>query len=330
MGEHGRAYVTQHFSQDGLRRKLADAYAVINNRPMDAGSADPASGATAARNIGAARPVSIIIPVYNAPEQLRACLTSVIQHTDLRETEVIIIDDGSSAPEIAPLLAQFEGLPGLHILRSPENQGYTRTINRGIGEAGDRDVILLNSDTVVTPRWLEGLRATAYGRPSVGTVTAMSDNAGAFSFPSSDQKCEKPAHLSRDEYALLLVQQTSDCPPPVVPTGSGFCLYIRRAMLDDCGLFDEDGFPQGYGEENDLCLRATKAGWSHLISPWSFVFHERSASFGDRRAGLVESGVAEVIRRYPDYPMLVDTAFAAPAMATLRRASAMAVISALP
>src|SRR3546814_16309874 len=50
-----------------------------------------------------------------------------------------------------------------------------------------------------------------------------------------------------------------------VPTGNGFCMYIRRAMLEDVGLFDEQAFPVGYGEENDLCMRAIDAGWHHLV-----------------------------------------------------------------
>ena len=220
------------------------------------------------------------------------------------------------------MLAEFEGQPGVTILRNEPNIGYTKTINRGIREASGNDVVLLNSDTVVTPKWLEGLRAAAYSRPRVATVTAMSDNAGAFSFPGFNEYCPKPAHMSHEDYALLLTQAAAGCAPPEVPTGSGFCMYIRRSLLDECGLFDEEGFPRGYGEENDFCMRALKAGWVNLISPWSFVYHVRTASFKGEKAALVKAGVDVVTKRYPDYADLVKAAFATPEMHALREATA--------
>ena len=324
MGEKGAAFIRQNFSQQRLRDHVAQAYGRITGRPMtpgsEAGAAQPAP--TKAQAIGAALPCTIVIPVYNAPEEVAACIESVIKHTNLQETQVLVIDDGSPDPAIAPLLDRFAGTPGLTIMRSPKNLGYTKTINLGIAQAAGRDVVLLNSDTVVTPRWREGLRATAYSRSQVGTVTAMGDNAGAFSFPHYNQKCDKPAHLTHEEYALMMVQAAVDCVAPEVPTGSGFCMYIRRAMMDACGTFDEEGFPRGYGEENDFCMRGMKAGWVNLISPWSFVFHIRTASFKGEKDKLVKEGVDLVMKRYPDYARLVKSAFSAPLMTHLRERTA--------
>ncbi|WP_311269013.1 glycoside hydrolase family 99-like domain-containing protein [Sphingobium sp. WCS2017Hpa-17] len=329
MGEKGHAFITSNFSQARLGEQVMLAYERICGRPMRADAAAAATAkaplAISAQTIGAALPTTIIIPVYNAPEEVRACITSVLKHTDLRETQVLVIDDGSPDPAIAPLLDSFVGIPGLTIQRSPQNQGYTRTINMGIAQAAGRDVVLLNSDTIVTPKWLEGLRATAYSRPQVGTVTAMGDNAGAFSFPVFNQKCEKPAHLGHEEYALAMVQGAFGCTPPEVPTGSGFCLFIRRAMMDLCGTFDEEGFPRGYGEENDFCLRGMKAGWANLVSPWAFVFHVRTASFKGEKDELIKAGVDVVTKRYPDYAPMVKAAFAAPDMMALREATGAVV-----
>ena len=323
MGEAGRAFIAANFSQEALRTALTRGYERIFNRPMQ-GNAKTGTAATplpAAARIGQAPRTTIVIPVYNAPDEVRDCITSVIRHTDLARDRVLVIDDGSPDPAVAPMLAAFEGTPGLTIRRNSPNIGYTRTINLGITEAGTDDVVLLNSDTVVTPKWLEGLRATAYSRPKVATVTAMSDNAGAFSFPVFNETCRKPDHLSHEEYALMMVQQTQACTPPEVPTGSGFCMFIRRALVDDCGLFDHEGFPRGYGEENDFCMRAMKAGWVNLVSPWSFVYHIRTASFKGEKAALVKAGVDVVTKRYPDYAAAVKAAFAAPEMMALRAAS---------
>lgn len=324
MGEAGRAFITQNFSQSALRESLAKGYEKVLKRPMcSEAKLDILGGApnSAASLIGYAPSTTIIIPVFNAPEEVRVCLSSVIKHTDRARDRILVIDDGSSDPEIAPILAAFDGTPGLKILRNRGNNGYTKTINLGISEADEDDVVLLNSDTIVTPKWLEGLRATAYSRPKVATVTAMSDNAGAFSFPTFNETCRKPEHLSHEEYALMVLQQTQDCIPPEVPTGSGFCMFIRRTLLGECGLFDNEAFPRGYGEENDFCMRALNAGWLNLVSPWSFVYHIRTASFKGEKAALVKAGVDIVTKRYPDYASAVKSAFAAPDMLALRVAS---------
>ncbi|WP_233835408.1 glycoside hydrolase family 99-like domain-containing protein [Paraburkholderia sp. ZP32-5] len=324
MGEAGREYVSRKFTQDTLRSGLSDAYGKIlhgsNLLPSE-----NAPAPTAAQVIGYAPRTSIIVPVYNAASAVRDCLESVLKHTDLKRDRLIVIDDGSTDPSIAPLLAEFKDILGVTIQKNDSNLGYTKTINRGIRLAENDDVVLLNSDTVVTPRWLEGLRAAAYARAKVATVTAMSDNAGAFSFPTFNEYCPRPSYLSHEEYALRVTRETWNCNAPEVPTGSGFCMYIRRLMMEECGLFDEEGFPRGYGEENDFCMRAVKAGWRNVISPWSFVYHIRTASFKGEKAALVSAGVDVVTRRYPDYSGLVKAAFAGADMKCLREAAARAL-----
>src|SRR3546814_8543711 len=95
-----------------------------------------------------------------------------------------------------------------------------------------------------------------------------------------------------------LVTGVQTCALPIY----GFCMYIRRAMLEDVGLFDERAFPVGYGEENDLCMRAIDAGWHHLVDPGVFVQHARSASFGSRREELAKVGAQQLEYRHPTYP----------------------------
>jgi len=317
MGEKGRAFICDNFSQSSIRAALKQGFDTI--------IADTPLSTTPLMPIAPAPRTTVVIPIYNAAKEARDCIKSVLRHTDLSHTRVLIINDGSPEPDVVPMLAEFEGILGLTIQHNDPNIGYTKTINRGIREAGNDDVVLLNSDTIVTPKWLEGLRATAYSRDKIATVTAMSDNAGAFSFPTFNAHCPKPDHLSLDEYAILMVEAGFDCPPPEVPTGSGFCMFIRRALIEECGLFDEEGFPRGYGEENDFCMRAMKAGWVNLISPWSFVYHERTASFKGEKTKLVQAGVDVVTKRYPDYAGLVKEAFEAPEMRALRMAVATAL-----
>lgn len=248
----------------------------------------------------AAPEVAIVVPVYNAPDLVERCLDAVLTHTSGR-ARLFVIDDASPDPAIAPLLARYAGLDRVRVLRNEANRGFTATVNRGITRAGAADVVLLNADAEVGPNWLQGLRRAAYADPQVGTVTAVSDNAGAFSVPELEQANTLPAAWSFDACARALWQHAG-LTYPALPTGNGFCLYLRRAVIDAIGLFDEIAFAQGYGEENDFCQRAARQGYRHLIAGNVLVRHARSQSFGEeRRHALGRVGMAVLRERYPDY-----------------------------
>lgn len=310
LGERGRVRMMERYTPGALVGHLAKAFKIVLER--------------ASTPFDIVAQTTIVIPVYNAYAAVERCLESVIRHTPLDRVRVLVIDDGSSDPRIAELLDRYRKQHGMAMLRNDANIGYTKTVNRGIAWAGCDDVVLLNSDTVVTPEWLAGLRTVAYQAKDIGTVTAMSDNAGAFSFPEMDRPNMPHSNCSPDEHAIAVVRAAFDCTPVEVPTGSGFCMLIRRALIDVIGVFDHEAFPRGYGEENDFCMRALRAGWRNVVSPWSFVFHERSASFGSEKASLVKAGVSVVTRRYPDYAKRVRAAFNGADMAALREATAKA------
>ena len=127
-------------------------------------------------------PPAIIVPIYNAPAEVDDCLRSLFLYNH-ENCRIIVIDDASPDPEISRLLTRYHGISPIEIYRNEENLGFTRTINRGIGLAGEADVVFLNSDTKVTPGWLRNLRIAVYSEERIGTVTPLSNNAGAFSAP---------------------------------------------------------------------------------------------------------------------------------------------------
>jgi GT2 family glycosyltransferase len=245
-------------------------------------------------------PVAIVVPIYNSPQLVQRCIEAVLRWTP-QFAKLILIDDASTDAAIVPLLVQHAGRPAVIVRRNVRNLGFTGSCNLGIELAGDADVVLLNSDTEVGPRWLERLRLTAHADRAIGTVTAVSDNAGAFTVPELEQYCPIPARWTLLQAQRALLQQTGGCLPEL-PTGNGFCMYIKRAMFDRVGVLDAQAFPSGYGEENDLCQRAEQAGFRHVIAGDVLVRHERSASFGDeRRRALGAQGMAVLRARYPDY-----------------------------
>lgn len=244
---------------------------------------------------------TVVVAVHNAAGHLERCLESVLRHTRFGEGDsLVVIDDASTEPAIAGVLRHFEGRPGVRVVRNDHNLGYTRSANLGCRLAGTNDVVLLNSDTVVGPHWLRNLKIAACRRMRIGTVTAVSDNAGAFSVPREGTN-ELPAGVAVEAWSRAVAD--AGAADFEVPTGNGFCMYLRRPMLDDIGGFDEDAFPLGYGEENDLCMRALAAGWHHLVVPTVFVQHVRSASFGERRDELSRAGAERLQQLHPDYPV---------------------------
>ncbi len=270
------------------------------------------------RMSNATEPPAIIIPVHNAFNAVKDCLHSILRNTRGQNCRIIIINDASTDPETVGLLKEFEQqYAHFEIYHNKQNLGYTRTINIGIRMAKKSDVVLLNSDTEVTPGWLRRLRIAAYSEERTGTVTPLSNHAGAFSAPLPYQENILPPYLSQDEYSRA-ISQGSFRTYLKAPTGNGFCLYIRRDCLEETGLFDEVAFPRGYGEENDFCLRATSLGWNHVIDDSTFVFHKRNASFYNEKDALLKNATNMMNKRYPSYTSAVQTFFNGSAIRTVR------------
>jgi len=234
------------------------------------------------------------------PQCVQRCIAALLRHTPVARRK-ILIDDASTDPAIAQILRGLSRRPDILIRQNAKNLGYTATCNLGIELAGNADVVLLNADTQVGPRWLERLRLTAYADARIGTVTAVSDNAGAFSVPELEKYCPIPERWSLEQAQRAVLQQCGGCLPQL-PTGNGFCMYVKREVFDRVGVLDVAAFPSGYGEENDLCQRAEQAGFRHVIAGDVLVQHERSASFGEaRRTALGAQGMAVLRERWPEY-----------------------------
>ena len=289
-------------SKGGTADRSAPAASPLPD-PRSSVPIDLAASRSRLKRLGTRPVITVIVPVFDAYEDLRRCVDSIERNTTAGPCDVLFIDDASTDPRVAELLDELEEWDNVRVLRNRENLGFTRSVNRGITST-EGDVVLLNTDCQVTPHWIENLAEAAYRGERIATVTAMSDNAGAFSVPDIGVPNAVPAHLSRDELGTL-VTRTSRRAYPRTPTGNGFCLYIKRAAIDEVGVLDADRFPRGYGEEGDFCMRATEAGWSHVVDDATIVFHRRSASFGDEKAELLRAGRRRLDERHPEYTRVV-------------------------
>lgn len=241
------------------------------------------------------------MPIFNAFDEVRVCLDSLARNTT-RRCRLILVDDASPDPRIAALLADFASTHhNVELITHDRNKGFIAASNAGFAMAGGDDVVILNSDTEVPPRWLEQL-CNSGADPRVGTVTALSNNAGAFSAPLRGTHNELVGPI---EVVGRAVAQGASYTAPDVPTGHGFCMWIRREVLDETDGFDGHTFGRGYCEENDLCLRAAKAGWRNVLADGLLVRHGGSASFGAAKARQLAVNRALLDRRHPEYNDLV-------------------------
>lgn len=268
--------------------------------------------------------IAVVVPIYNAFEDLEVCMERLRSHTTA-PARLILIDDCSTDPRISVYLKGVAAWPNVEVLTNASNLGFTRTVNRGIEVAGDLDVVILNSDARVTPRWLEGLKQAVASDERIATATAMSDRAGVFSAPNTSGINPLPESVTEEEFSLAF-RRRSDALYPSVPTGNGFCMYIRRAALEDIGLFDAGAFPRGYGEENDFCMRALRSGWRNIIDDRTYVFHERSKSFGNEKVSLIQQGRAVLDHRYPEYTKLIRVFHDSPLLNLSRFRAAQALV----
>lgn len=241
--------------------------------------------------------VDIIVPVYNALNDVKLCVDSIRKHTDLSLDRLILIDDRSPDENVFPYLKSLEG-EGIVVLQNEKNLGFSGTVNQGLCYS-DRDVILQNSDTIVTRGWVDKIVECAYSAPAIGTVTPFSNNATLCSIPNFCQENTIPNGLSIDEYAEI-IEKTSLKRYPRITVAVGFCMYIKREVINLTGLFDAATFQRGYGEENDFCWRAEQLGYYHVLCDTTYIYHSGSASFVSEEKMQLMRDHAEILEGW--YP----------------------------
>lgn len=248
--------------------------------------------------------IAIVIPVYRDKARTLGCLEAVSQTVQTRKIPVIIVNDAPPDPDLVQAVEGFAAQAGFRVLTHKRNLGFPSAVNTGLRAVAGHDVIVLNSDTLVAEGWVEELRRIAYVSPETGTVTPFSNDASILSYPSPNQKNPVP-DLAQTERLMAQAQAANAGQAMEIPTANGFCMYIRHDCLAQIGLLREDVFAQGYGEENDFCMRARALGWRHQAAPGAFVAHVGSASFGGTRTGLMRRNEAILGRLHPGYHEMV-------------------------
>lgn len=250
------------------------------------------------------RPVDIIIPVYSGIEESLACIDSVCESLKVIKSpaEIVVIFDAGPVLELREQLLRLASKGKITLLINEQNQGFVRCVNKGILRS-NRDVLLLNSDTIVANDWLDRMIKRAYTSTNIATVTPFSNNAEICSWPRICENNLIDPDLSVSEIDLAFSQL--DSPSISLPTAVGFCMFLKRECIDRIGVFDAETFGRGYGEENDFCMRAAALNYTHILATDVYVHHHGGVSFGDEKKKRVENAIQILDSMYPTYNALV-------------------------
>jgi GT2 family glycosyltransferase/glycosyltransferase involved in cell wall biosynthesis len=222
-------------------------------------------------------PVTIVIPSYGPPETTIETVRSLRRTCDPARVRVVVADDASPPPHGERLRAALDGQAD--VILAGENAGFAANANRGMRAApeGD-DVVLLNSDVIALPGWLEALQHAAYGADVVaiaGPKLLYPDrtiqSAGSVRNPGAPEWFD---HRYRFKAARHPPANLGG--PTLAMTGA--CLYVKREAIDRIGLLDER-YAMGY-EDVDWCLRAWEAGMQVVYDPRATLIHHESKTRG--------------------------------------------------
>ncbi|MBD8507588.1 glycosyltransferase [Hoyosella sp. G463] len=247
----------------------------------------------------------VIIAVHGSYDDVVRCYESFLRETDA-SIPLLVIDDASPDARVVTVLdGLLQRMGSAHtvvVLRQPENLGFVGSANNAFAVARGRDVVILNSDTIVGPEWVPRLQAAARSSSTIATATALT-NHGTIVSVGADGKPASAIPGGHDpREAAIRVARAATRTRPRLPTGIGHCLYITRRALDVVGGFD-DAFAPGYGEEVDFCQRALAHGLQHVVADDVFIYHRGGASFGEspRKRQLQAAHERIIAQRYPYY-----------------------------
>lgn len=250
------------------------------------------------------RNITIIVPVYGDWSSLQLCISSLKKYLP-NEHEVLLVNDCGPEADILEekILASIQGRSNFRYERNDENLGFVGTCNRAVFDLANKnnDVLLLNSDTRVTKDFYKHMQNVLYSSKTIGAVTARSNNATVWSVPMGG----KFAHHRALSYIFYTLIKHTLPEMYITPTVHGFCVLIRRHVIDRYGLFDPI-YGKGYGEENDFAMRIRSKGWQSAVANRAYVFHYESRSFGNEMKNKqIEKNEKILTKRYPEYRKLV-------------------------
>ena len=224
----------------------------------------------------------IIVPVYNAPGETASCLESIFKNSS-ENCWVTIINDNSDVYTKELLDSLCAGKSNVSLIHAEENRGFVCSVNEALKlSTAERKAdfrVILNSDTIVPPGWIEAFQECFASDDLIGIACPLSNNAVNLSvdIPAGDNVFRATECISKEKVDHY----------PDITTAVGFCMAVTSEVLEKISGFDEV-FSPGYGEESDFHFKALCEGFRSVLVPNCLVYHQSEASFSESKAALVK------------------------------------------
>lgn len=242
--------------------------------------------------------ISVIVPIYNALDEVKFLLDSLIENFNFYFGEVLLINDCSKEDTYNYLNEFVKANPQFTLINNEENLGFVKTCNKGMKLAKGDIVILLNSDTMIPSGFCERIIKCFNSDEKIGIASPISSFSNAYYI-----SMRKDMSLEDMNERLL---KRHKCIYPQITTAEGFCYCIRKSVIDQIGYLDEI-YGKGYGEESDYSCRASVNGWKNILIDDLYVYHKRCCSFGDKQRALLKQKNMDIyLDRYGKYTDVIE------------------------
>lgn len=225
--------------------------------------------------------VSVILVSYNTKDMTRDCLNSIYQFTQGVEYEIFVVDNNSSDGSAEMIEQEF---PQVKLIRNSDNKGFGAANNIAIRQSNAKYIFCLNTDTLLLSNsikefydFMEKEENKKVGACGCQLLDKNMHKQHSYArFHSIWQILATIVYLHKIAprfYARLYDNSKYDTReyPFVVDYVTGADLFIRKSVIDECGMFDEDFFM--YSEESEMQYRFKKAGFKSMIIPYINIIH---------------------------------------------------------
>ncbi|WP_020174608.1 glycosyltransferase family 2 protein [Methyloferula stellata] len=242
---------------------------------------------------------TVVVPLYDDVDMTRVCLEHLKKQKASIKIDCILVNDNPGHVELQALAQEAQQDAGFRVVDNPENLGFARSINRALAQIESGDVLLLNSDIILPEGGVERLHKAAYSAGDIATVTPLTNNGELTSVPAAF-KANPLKSLDEIEAINATLAKANAGAIITLPTGIGFCLYIKHAALAVSNRLP-DYYGRGYYEDVDFCLRLRDAGFRNVCAADVYVGHKGSASFKISKRALVVRNLRVLSARFPDH-----------------------------
>lgn len=226
--------------------------------------------------------VSVIIPNRDHVEDLRRCISSILEKTTYDNYEIVVVENNSVSVDIEDYYKELKRYSNVRVVRYVGEFNYSRVNNYGVECADGQFIILLNNDTeVITVNWIEEMLMYCQ-RKDVGAVGVKLlypdktiQHAGVV-IGLGAHRTAGHTHYGKSYENLGYMGRL--CYAQDVSAVTGACLMVKKHTFVEMGGLD-DHFAVSLNDV-DFCLRLRKMGLLNVFTPFAELYHYESASRG--------------------------------------------------